>query len=183
MRPLEIGLIIGAVVVVLIIIWVITTINHFKMMKVKIEESLSSIDVSLNKRYDLLKKSMDVVKAYTTYEKNTLKEIVALREGNKSLDNLVEIDKKISSGIRAVNALAEHYPELKANTSYLALQHQISDVEENLQASRRIYNANVSAYNQAIVVFPNSILAGSKHTKISFFEVEANKRDDIEIDL
>ena len=93
-------------------------------------------------------------------------------------------DPTAQENIEKINALAENYPDLKASENYKTLQKAIADVEEHLQASRRLYNANVSSYNQKIVTFPSSVIASSKGlTKKEFFLAEEKKREDVKIDL
>ena len=95
-----------------------------------------------------------------------------------------EFAQQTAEAIRFLNVVVEQYPNLKADTQFTFLQNSIGDVEEQLQAARRLYNANVSAYNQAIIVFPTSIVANASHlTKRDFFEAEEIKREDVKIEF
>ena len=135
------------------------------------------------KRYDVLTKMMDVVKAYAKHEKETLFEVISLRKG-MSIDEKNEANRKMNSNLEKINVLAESYPELRSNENYVTLQKSIVEVEEHLQAARRMFNSNVSIYNQMLVTFPTSIIASSKSlTKKEFFEADANKKEDVKIDL
>lgn len=99
-----------------------------------------------------------------------------------TLPEKTEINNKMTDAFTKLNVVAENYPDLKASENFKALQLSIADVEEHLQAARRLYNANVSTFNQMIVTFPTSIIANSKGlTKKDFFEVEENKKQDVEI--
>ena len=178
-----VGVYVVIAVVVVLVIWVISISNGLNRAIVKIDESSSGIDVALTKRYDVLTKMMDVVKGYTKYEQETLFKTIELRK-NMTMQEKNEANKAMDENIAKINALAENYPELKASENYKTLQQAIADVEEHLQAARRLYNANVSSYNQKIVTFPTSIIAGSKgYTKKDFFVADEKKREDVKIDL
>ena len=175
------AIIIGIVVVLLI--GFIAISNGLNRAKVKIDEASSDIDVSLTKRYDVLTKMIDVVKSYAKYEKETIFETIQLRQ-NMTMQEKSEADRKMSESFDRIRALAENYPDLKASANYNTLQKAIADVEEHLQASRRLYNANVSRYNQKIATFPTSIVAGLKGLgKEEFFSAEEHKRQDVKMDL
>lgn len=157
--------------------------NGLNRAIVKIDEASSDIDVSLTKRYDVLTKMIDVVKGYAKYEQETIFKTVELRK-NMTMKEKNEANKVMEENMEKINILAENYPDLKASENYKTLQKAIADVEEHLQASRRLYNANVSIYNQKIVTFPSSAIASSKGlTKRDFFATEEKKRDDVKIDL
>lgn len=169
-----------------VLIWWISTGNKFKVMAVKIDEAESGIDVALTKRFDLLTKVIATVKGYAKHEEETLTKIVAMRTpGSKaSMAEKQEFANATTEAIKAVNVVVEQYPNLKADTQFTGLQNGIRDVEEQLQAARRLYNANVSKYNQAIIVFPASLVANASHlTKREFFEAETEKRQDVKIEF
>ena len=178
--------IIGGFLLLMIIIWWISTNNKFKVMGVKIDEAESGIDVALTKRYDLLTKTLATVKGYAKHEEETLSKIVMMRKpgSNATLTEKQEFANQTTQALKSINIVAEQYPNLKADTQFSGLQNSIKDVEEQLQAARRLYNANVSRYNQAIIVFPASIIANRKHlTKREFFEAEEVKREDVKIEF
>lgn len=178
------GLVIGLVVLVLIIvIWVISTSNKLNRAVVKINEAESGIDVALTKRYDVLTKMMDTVKAYSKHEKETLFEVINLRK-NMTTEEKADANNKMSRNLEKINLLVENYPELKASENYKTLQQSILEVEEHLQAARRMFNSNVSIFNQMIVTFPTSIIANSKGMKEkTFFEADEIKKQDVKIEL
>ena len=180
---MEYGLIALLVLAIIIVIWIISVSNGLNRSIVKIDEASSGIDVALTKRYDTLTKMIDVVKGYAKHEKETIFEVINLRK-NMSTEEKVEANKKMSSNLQKIYALAESYPELKSSENYNTLQKSIADVEEHLQAARRMYNSNVSIYNQKLVTFPTSMIANAKGlTKKDFFEAEETKREDVKIDL
>ena len=174
-------IIVCLVIVICIVAWFIATSNRIKVANLKISEALSGIDVALTKRYDVLTKMLDSVKAFQKYESETFTNLVRLRMGmsmNERNDANRSMDK-LSSEIRV---LAENYTELKSSENYAELQKSIVDVEEHLQAARRLYNSNVTAYNKLIITFPNSIVASSVGAvQKQFFEAESYKREDVKI--
>ena len=173
-------LVIGIVVVVLIVvIWLISTTNKFKRLEIKIDEARSGIEVALEKRYDMLTKMLDVAKGYAKHETDTFTKVINLRKG-MSLKDLAQSDNDMSKMQSGLLALAESYPELKSSEVFVELQDGIRDAEEHLQASRRVYNANVSAYNTAIVMFPASLLAGGRTAK-EFYEADEEKHADVKM--
>ncbi|MBQ6160457.1 MAG: LemA family protein [Oscillospiraceae bacterium] len=170
-------------VAAILLIAFISISNGLNRAKVKIEEASSDIDVSLTKRYDVLTKMVDVVKSYAKYEKETIFETIQLRK-NMTMQEKNEANRLMGESFERIRALAENYPDLKASANYNTLQKAIADVEEHLQASRRLYNANVSSYNQKIATFPTSLVAGLKGlTKEEFFSAEEHKRQDVRMDL
>lgn len=176
-----------AIIIILIIIIImiayISISNSLNRAIVKIDEASSGIDVALTKRYDVLTKMIDVVKGYTKYEQETLFKVVELRK-NMTIEEKNKANAQMEENLSKINVLAENYPELKASENYKTLQQSIMDVEEHLQAARRLYNANVSSYNQKIVTFPSSIIANNKGlTKKEFFNASDEKREDVKIDL
>ena len=188
------GLIIGivvAVAIVLIIVisivgWYISTLNNFRRMGVKIDEANSGIDVALTKRFDLLTKSVATVKGYAKHELETLEKVIAMRQPDKgaSMKEKSEFNQKLADASKSLNIVMEQYPDLKADSHFLELQVQIKEVEEHLQAARRLYNSNVSTYNQLLLVFPSNIVANKYgFTKRDFFEAEEVKRQDVKIEF
>lgn len=182
---MDLGIIIGIIVLILVIVvvWYISTCNRLKRAIIKIDEADSGIDIALTKRYDVLTKMLDVAKGYAKHEKETLGEVIKLRKG-MSIAEKQEANNKMTDTLGKINVLAEAYPELKSSENFKALQLSISDVEEHLQAARRLYNANISSYNQDIVTFPTSIVAGMKgFTKKEFFEAEDAKKEDVKMEF
>jgi LemA protein len=163
--------------------WVISVTNRFKLMQVKITESESGIDVSLVKRYDTLTKLMDVVRAYAKHEVDVFSKVIQLRSG-MSIAEKNEANQQMDECARGLIAVAENYPELRSAENYNQLQGAITDAEDHLQAARRVYNMNVTAYNQAIVVFPSSVIANKGNfTAREFFKADEIKRADVSINL
>lgn len=169
------------VVVLTPIIWWISTSNGFKRKSIKISEALSGIEVALTKRYDLLIKLMDVAKGYAAHEEKLFTQVVELRRG-MSVNEINKKNTQLDTLNAQINAVAENYPQLRSAEVFRELQEGISDAEEHLQAARRLYNSNVTAFNTAVDIFPSSIVAKSqKLAKHEFFIAEEAKRYDVKI--
>lgn len=183
---LIIGIVAGVVVLLLICIvaWWIKTSNKFKVLSIKVDESFSSIDVALNQRYDQIIQLHQTVKGYMDYESETMAKIIAMRNPSAlgSVAAKQEAYDMITAAQKELNALVEKYPDLMANALMANLQASINEIEENLAASRRLYNSNVSVFNQAIAVFPNSLVAKGLSPK-EFFKADENKKERVDLNF
>lgn len=186
----KILIIVGIVIVVLFLIcliWYISKMNQLRALEVKIEESLSGIDVALTKRYDLLTKMLQTTKGYAKHEAETLENVIKWRNGvptNATIEERNEFASSLAKVASGLNVVMEQYPSLKADRMFSNLQASIADSEEQLQAARRFYNSNVSHLNSLIVQFPSSIVAKKINmTKKSFFEAEEAKRQDVNLEF
>lgn len=173
--------IIIAVIVAVILIWVIATTNGFKKKEIKIQESLSGVEVALTKRYDMLTKLLDTAKGYMSHEKELFANTISMRRG-MSISELNTASEQVDALSGKLFAVAENYPELRSSDVFVELQKGIRDSEEHLQAARRLYNANVTQYNTAIAMFPASLLAGGRDKK-EFFVAESYKREDVKMEF
>jgi LemA protein len=174
------------IIVLAFLNFIIKTSNRFKIMQVKIGEADAGIGVALQKRFDTLTKLMQTVKAYAKHEVDTLTKMVELRQGlsGSSIAEKADYAHKLDDAAAQIQVVAESYPELRSSDNYRQFQDAILDSEDHLQAARRLYNNNVSNFNQAIVVFPASIIASASHlTPLAFFEIEDIKRQDVTINL
>lgn len=159
---LKILLIVLAVIAVLVI-WLVASYNGFVKLRNKTEEAYSAMDVSLKKRYDLLPNYVETVKGYAKHEKETLEAVIAARNGAvnaKSPEERIANDNILSGTLKSLFAVAEAYPDLKANENFVELQHQFQRIEEEIAGSRRYYNGVVNQYNTKTEMFPGNILAG-----------------------
>ncbi|MCR4594060.1 MAG: LemA family protein [Clostridiales bacterium] len=171
------------IILILIVVWYIRTYNKIRSSQVKINETLSGIDIALTKRYDMLSKLLDITKAYANHEKFTLIETIKMRAG-MTASECSEVNSKLDEIAKSIHITAEAYPELKSSENFKQLQITVADVEEHLSASRRAYNANVSAYNRMLVTFPSSIVANSLGAEqADFFQAESEKREDVKMDF
>ncbi len=160
-------------VLVFVILWAIVVYNNIISAINSAEETKSTIDVMLKNRFDLLPNLVAVVKWYTKHEAETLEKIAALRTWN----NDIELDWAIGSAIKNVFAVAEWYPDLKANENFHMLQLQIEAMEDKLQAARRTYNAAVKHLLDNTMMFPNNLMANTMTIpKFTMFEAEASEK-------
>ena len=156
------GIIVVAIIVILGV-WVISTYNGFIRLRNKAEEAFSAMDVSLKKRYDLIPNLVETVKGYAKHERETLEAVIAARNqaaGATTAEARIESDAALTSTLKSLFAVAESYPELKANQNFMDLQNQLSRIEEEIAGSRRYYNGVVNKYNTKTELFPASIVAG-----------------------
>ncbi len=171
-------IIIGGVAVI-IIIWVIAVYNGFIRLKHSIEEAFSTMDVYLKKRYDLIPNLVETVKGYAAHERETLESVVSARNmaaSATSLEDRVEKENILQGTLKSLFAIAEAYPDLKANTNFLDLQAQLSRIEDEIANSRKYYNAVVKTYNIKREAFPSVIIAGMfGFTSKPMFEVAAER--------
>lgn len=176
---------VGLLVLFLIIIglWCISTSNRFNRLGVKIAESESGIDVALTMRHDTLTKTLAVCKGYAQHESDLFSHVVQLRKG-MSMEQKIEANRQMDQIAEHISILAENYPELRASENFLQLQETISEVEDTLSAARRLYNMNVSTYNQLLCSFPSSIIGNAKHLQPKpFFVAEETKRKDVNMEF
>ena len=175
-------LIIGIIVIILAV-WIIITNNGLIRKRNKVEEARSGIEVALTKRYDMLTKLLDVAKNYARHEEKIFSTVIKLRQG-MSLEEMQEADESMNQMTNSLAAMAEAYPQLSADTVFKELQVGIRDAEDQLQAARRVYNANVTSLNNAIEMFPSSIIAGMKKmTKNELYRAEAVHHSDVKMNF
>lgn len=157
-------MIIALIIIGVIFLFGIFFYNSLIGKKNQVTNAFSAIDVMLKKRFDLIPNLVEVVKQYTTYEQGTLTKIVELRakatSGNITPDEKARLDSELSSSMRGLMVNIENYPDLKANTNFINLQTTWTESEEQIAAARRTYNAAVTDYNNAIMMFPGSLFAG-----------------------
>ena len=174
-------IIVIALILIVSVSWVIRVSNRFNRMIVKIEESGSGIDVALTKRYDTLTKMLEVCRQYAAHEVNTFGKIIELRQG-MTMEQRSAANAQMDELTAKLNIVAEQYPQLRSADVFGDLQDGIRDAEAHLQAARRFYNANVSAFNQYLVTFPYSVI-GKKYAPHPFFEAEGPKTADVSMKL
>lgn len=171
------------VAVCITLFWGIGTGNRFRRLGVKIDESESGIDVALTKRYDTLTKMLEVCRQYAAHETGTFAKVIELRKG-MTMQERSEANAQMDFMASRLNAVAENYPQLRSAEVFGGLQDGISDEEAHLQAARRLYNANVSSFNQLLVSFPASVIGNRmKLSSREFFEAEEVKRADVSMKL
>lgn len=168
------GIHILLIVVAIVLIFIISTYNGLVNSYKKVERSKSLVDIFLKKRFDLIPNLVETVKAYSKYEEDVLEKITALRNGYEKNANDNDA-KELNKYYQKCVALIEAYPDLKASENYLNLQDALIEVEDEIQASRRIYSTDIMRYNTKIQTFPTNVFAsmfGYKAVEPLSFEVE-----------
>lgn len=163
-------------VLAIIVLWVVFAYNHFVRMVNRAKEAWADIDVQLKRRYDLIPNLVETVKGYAAHERSAFENVTKARAaamGAGSLADKGKAENMLSGALKSLFAVAEAYPDLKANQNFLELQRQLADTEDKLQAARRFYNGNVRDLNTAMQVFPGSLIAGAFHFKQrEFFQLD-----------
>ena len=163
-------------IVVLLILWAIFAYNRFIAFVNRAKEAWSDIDVQLKRRYDLIPNLVNTVKGYAAHEQSAFEKVTQARAAAMGAGNLADKSQAelgLSGALKSIFAIAEAYPDLKANTNFVELQRELSDTENKIQASRRFYNSTVRDLNIAVDTFPNSLIASFfKFAKLEFFELE-----------
>ena len=171
------------VVIVIILLVILSKYNKLVKQKNSVKQAQSGIDVYLNQRFDLIPNLVECVKGYAKHEEQVLEKITQLRAKYSKSKDLKEAEK-LNNGINQVIAVAEQYPELKASEQFLNLQKSLSKMESQLQAARRIYNNEVTAYNTTINTVPTNIIARMFNFKeAELFTIEDYKKENIQVDL
>ncbi len=191
---LKTGAIVGiviAVVLVILVIWVIAwwikTMNAMIRLDNQAEEAFSTMDVFLKKRYDLVPNLVETVKGYAKHEEGTLEKVISARNAvgvAKTPAEKMNAENALNSSLKVLlSAVAENYPDLKANTNFLDLQNQLKTLEGEIEGSRRYYNGVVKKFNTKIEVFPSSIVANKKgYEKKTYFELDsAEERKNVKV--
>ena len=171
------------IIVIVLLIVVLIQYNSLINLRNKVKQAKSGIDIFLNQRFDLIPNLVECIKGYSKHEKEIFENIAQLRAEYIKSKNLKQAEK-LNNGINEIIALAENYPDLKASEQYLNLQKNLSKIESELQAARRIYNMEVTNYNTAINVVPKNIVAnmfGFKEEDL--FEIEDSKRENIKVNF
>lgn len=177
------GFVFLVIILVLLLIPVVLY-NSLIRKKNAVANAFGSIDAMLKKRYDLLPNLVATVKTYMNYERDTLTKITELRNqaamADISPEQKIQLENQIGGAMRKIMVQVENYPDLKANQNFLQLQGSWNEVEEQISAARRAYNATVNDYNNAVEQFPTNILAGMmKYGMKSYFDIPEEERKNI----
>lgn len=183
-KKMSIGIVL-IVLAALVAVWLVGMYNGLVTLRNRVDEAWSDIDVQLKRRYDLIPNLINTVKGYATHEKELLEKVTQARANAISAGSVAEhqeAENMLTGALKSVFAVAENYPDLKANQNFLELQKELSDTENKIQASRRFYNGNVRDFNTKIEVFPNNLMAGSfNFTKREFFEAEESEKENVKV--
>lgn len=167
------------VIVALLVLWAIFAYNRFITFVNRAKEAWSDIDVQLKRRYDLIPNLVNTVKGYAAHESTAFEKVTMARAAAMSAGNLAEKSQAelgLSGALKSLFAVAEAYPDLKANQNFLELQRELSDTENKIQAARRFYNSTVMDLNTSVDQFPNNLIASFfKFAKMEFFELDVGE--------
>ena len=174
-------------ILILIVIYALSLYNTFIRLSNRIKEAFSTMDVYLKKRWDLIPNLVETVKGYAKHEKDTLKEVVKLRNisyEKMSDEEKIKTNEQLSNNITRIMALAEDYPELKASDNFQDLNKQLTKVEDEIANSRKYYNGVVRIYNNKVEMFPSNIFAKMfGYNSKTMFEASADERENVKIEL
>ncbi len=181
-----IPIIIVIAIVVIIGLWIMGSYNALIRLKNQVEEAFSTMDVYMKKRYDLIPNLVETVKGYAAHESGTLEKVTAARTAAMdatTINDKIKNENILNDTLKSLFAVSEAYPDLKANTNFMDLQHQLQTVEEDIANSRKYYNASVKNLNNKIEMFPSNIIAGMFHfSKQPFFEVgSGEERENVKV--
>ena len=173
--------VVGVIVVLIILIY-----NSLVGKKNQVANAFSSIDVLLKKRFDLIPNLTKMVKRYMKHEADVLTQVTEMRSkslsGRMTDAETVAMDQEVSSVLGRIMVAVENYPDLKASENFINLQASLNEVEEQISAARRAYNASVKDYNNALEMFPSSIVAGLMGYKQKvFFEISSQERQNVDV--
>jgi len=161
---------------IIIILWFIGIYNSLIRARTRVDEAWSDIEIQLKRRYDLIPNLVETVKGYAAHEKEVFENVTQARSqamGAKTMKEHAQAENMLSGTLKTLFALAENYPDLKANQNFLELQRELTDTEDKIQSARRFYNANVRDFNIKIQIFPNNLITGLlKFTPREFFDLE-----------
>jgi LemA protein len=172
------------VIVVLLVVWVIAMYNGLVMRRNRVNEASSDIDVQLKRRYELIPNLVNTVKGYAAHEKELFEKVTAERAGllTGSTADKIKASNQLTETLKSLFAVAEAYPELKANQNFLALQAELTDTQDKIMAAQRFFNGNVRDFNTAIQVFPTNLIANSfGFTKFEFIEATETETANVEV--
>ena len=175
-------------IVVVLIIAVIGMYNSLVQSKIKVDNAWSQIDVTLQRRFDLIPNFVETVKGYMTHEKETFEKIASLRTSwanANSVSEKADLDNQLSTTLKTIMAVSENYPELKANQNFSELSEELRNTENKISFSRQFYNDTVTMYNTKLQVFPSNIIAGMFNFKArDLFKAESDEaRRNVKVDF
>lgn len=164
-------------IAILLAIYVISIYNRLVKLRTTVSEAWSGIDVQLKKRYDLIPNLLETVKGYATHERETLDSVTQARTAAQSAQGVAEqqaAENSLNRSLMSLFAVAERYPDLKANTNFLQMQKDLASIEQDIERSRRYYNGSVRDQNILIDSFPSNLVANNfGFEKSAFFELDS----------
>lgn len=176
------------IILAIIIIAFIIIYNSLVTMRLRVKNAWSQIDVQLQRRFDLIPNLVETVKGYMGHEADVLTKVTNLRTSwadAKTVDEKANLDNQLSESLKTIMAVAENYPDLKANQNFSELQTELTNTENKISYSRQFYNDTVTRYNTKLEVFPSNVVASMFHfTAENLFEVEdQNAKKNVKVDF
>ncbi|MBI4733877.1 MAG: LemA family protein [Rubrobacteridae bacterium] len=172
---------------VLLVLIIIGYYNRFVTLRNRIDNAWSQIDVQLKRRYDLIPNLVETVKGYAKHEKEVFEHVTEMRSkaiSASSVTDQADAENQLTQTLKSLFAVAENYPELKANQNFLALQEELSGTESKIAYSRQFYNDSVYQYNTAIQIFPGNMMAGPfGFSQRQYFETEPESRGPVKVEF
>ena len=163
-------------IVAVVVLWAIYAFNRFVRLRVRVDNAWSQIDVQLRRRYDLIPNLVETVKGYAAHEREVFEEVTRARsqaEQARSVQDQATAENQITAGLRKLVAVAENYPQLKANQNFLALQEELTGTESKIAYARQFYNDQVAELNTRIQSFPSNLIArAGRFEPRHFFEID-----------
>lgn len=174
--------IILAVIVAVAVLYIIGIYNGLILLRNRVKEAWSDIEVQMKRRYDLIPNLIETVKGYAAHESGTFQKVIDARNmamaNHGSPEQQAQAENVLSGTLKSLFALTENYPDLKANENFMKLQFELTDTEDRIKASRRFYNTNVLAFNTKIEMFPSNIIAKYFNFETrEFFELDESEAD------
>lgn len=184
-KKINMGTIITVIIIVFLVLYAIIIYNGLIRLKNRVDEAWSDIDVQLKRRYDLIPNLVNTVKGYAAHERELFEKVTQARAaaiGAQTPEEKEKTENVLSGTLKSLFAIAENYPDLKANQNFLELQRELSDTENKIQASRRFYNGNVRDFNTKVEIFPSNIFAKMLgFTRRQFFQAEEGEKKPVEV--
>jgi len=179
---------IAIAIIVLLIIWIIGIYNGLVSSRQKVNNAWSQIDVTLQRRFDLIPNFVETVKGYMNHESETFEKITALRTSwanSSSVEEKANLNNELSGALKTIMAVSENYPDLKSNTNFSELSEELRNTENKIAFSRQFYNDSVTRYNTKLELFPSNIVANMFNFKPkSLFAAEsAEARKNVKVDF
>jgi LemA protein len=181
-------IILGAIILFVLVL--VAIYNNLIRSKNRVDEAWSDIDVQLKRRHDLIPNLVETVKGYAAHEQGTFEKVIEARsnamaaQDSKDPKAVEQAENALSSTLKSIFALAESYPDLKANQNFLELQRELTDTEDKVMAARRFYNANVRDFNTKLQVVPTNIFAKQLGFKAyEFFEAAENEKETVKVEF
>lgn len=175
------------IAIVILLIYVLVQYNSFIKLTNLVVEAFSTMDVYLKKRWDLIPNLVEVVKGYAKHESTVIEKVVQLRNlnyDNLSLENKIDTNYKLAGELSKIIAVAENYPDLKANQNFMKLSSELIQIEDEIANARKYYNAVVRKMNTKVEMFPSNIIAKIFSFKTSkMFEADTNEKENIKVEL